>query len=127
MSSQIHLCGGRVPALVHNVCVSAVVRFRSRVLAHETKCGTKIKTYSLHLTAPLQKHFVMHMCRSQPLINHTDASALILCRHVRHWHRCGFSLGLFKHSIVFRSLAFRHMSVHLKYVHFSFCFVPPIV
>ena len=41
-----------------NVCVSAVVRFRSRVLSHETKRGTKIKTYSLYLTAPLQKHFV---------------------------------------------------------------------
>jgi hypothetical protein len=35
-----------------------VVRFRSRVLSHETKRGTKIKTYSLHVTAPLQKHFV---------------------------------------------------------------------
>ena len=44
----------------HNVCVSAVVRIRSRVLSHETKRGTKIKTYSLHATAPLQKHFVMH-------------------------------------------------------------------
>jgi len=40
-------------------CVSAVVRFRSRVLSHETKRETKIKTYSLHLTAPLQKHFVV--------------------------------------------------------------------
>ena len=44
--------------IVHNVCVSAVVRFRSRFLAHETKRGTKIETYSLQLTAPLQKHFV---------------------------------------------------------------------
>ena len=44
--------------MLYNVCVSAVVRFRSRVLSHETKRGTKIKTYSLHLTAPLQKHFV---------------------------------------------------------------------
>ena len=42
-----------------NVCVSAVVRIRSRVLFHETKRETKIKTYSLHLTAPLQKHFVV--------------------------------------------------------------------
>jgi hypothetical protein len=45
--------------LAANVCVSAVVRFRSRVLSHETKRITKIKTYSVHLTAPLQKHFVV--------------------------------------------------------------------
>jgi hypothetical protein len=37
---------------------------RSRVLSHETKRGTKIKTYNLHLTAPLQKHFVGRSCRS---------------------------------------------------------------
>ena len=41
--------------LAANVCVSAVVRFRSRVLSHETKRGTKIKTYSLRVTAPLHK------------------------------------------------------------------------
>jgi len=29
--------------MAHNVCVSAVVPFRSRVLSHETKRGTKIK------------------------------------------------------------------------------------
>ena len=23
-------------------------------------------------------------------LNHTDASALVVCRHVRHWHWCGF-------------------------------------
>ena len=31
---------------------------RSHLSSHETKRGTKIKIYSLHLTAPLQKHFV---------------------------------------------------------------------
>ena len=40
------------------VCISAVMRFRSASLSNETKRGTKIKTYSLHLTAPLKKHFV---------------------------------------------------------------------
>jgi hypothetical protein len=49
--------------LAHNVCVSAVVPFRSRILSHETKRGTKIKTYSLHVTAPLQKHFVSNRAR----------------------------------------------------------------
>jgi len=39
--------------IVHNVCVSAVVRFRSRFLSNETKRGTKIKTYGVHFTAPL--------------------------------------------------------------------------
>jgi len=28
-------------------------------------------------------------CRSQPLLNHTDACALDVCRQVRHWHWCG--------------------------------------
>ena len=51
-----------------NVCVSAVVRFRSHVLSHETKRGTKIKTYSLHLTAPLQKHFVGRSFVKTPLV-----------------------------------------------------------
>jgi hypothetical protein len=32
--------------------------FLSRDLSNETKCGTKIKTYSLNVIEPLQKHFV---------------------------------------------------------------------
>ena len=35
---------GYTKGIVANVCVSAVVRFRSRVLSHDTKRGTKIKT-----------------------------------------------------------------------------------
>ena len=58
MSVILFIVGVVPKRLAANVCVSAVVRFRSCVLSHETKCGTKIKTYSVHLTAPLQKHFV---------------------------------------------------------------------
>jgi hypothetical protein len=57
-NQMCHLRVGCLFTLTHNVCVSAVVRFRSRVLSHETKRRTKIKTYSLYVTAPLQKHFV---------------------------------------------------------------------
>ena len=52
------ICRVTRKGIVANVCVSAVVPFRSRVLSHETKRGTKIETYSLLVTAPLQKHAV---------------------------------------------------------------------
>jgi hypothetical protein len=42
----------------HNVCVSAVVPYRSRVLSHETKTLNEDKTLNQLVTAPLQKHFV---------------------------------------------------------------------
>jgi len=49
----------RNPGLIsHNVCVSAVVPFRSRVLSHETKTLNEDKTLIQLVTAPLQKHFV---------------------------------------------------------------------
>jgi len=41
-----------------NVCVSAVVPFRSRVLSHETIALNEDKTLNQLVTAPLQKHFV---------------------------------------------------------------------
>jgi len=44
--------------LAHNILCLLRAGFRSRDLAHETKRGTKLQTYSLHVTAPLQKHFV---------------------------------------------------------------------
>ena len=43
-----------------NVCVSAVVPFQSRVLSYETKTLNEDKTLYQLVTAPLQKHFVMH-------------------------------------------------------------------
>ena len=43
----------------HNVCVSAVVPCRSRVLSHETKTLNEDKTINEPVTAPLQKHFVV--------------------------------------------------------------------
>ncbi len=42
----------------HNVCVSAVVPFRSRVLSHETKTLNEDRTLYQLVTAPLQKHTV---------------------------------------------------------------------
>ena len=45
-----------------NVCVFAVVPFRSRVLSHETKTLNEDKTLNQLVTAPLQKHFVVHSC-----------------------------------------------------------------
>ena len=30
------------------------------------------------------------LCRACTTLNHTDASALVVWRHVRHWHWCGF-------------------------------------
>jgi hypothetical protein len=42
-----------------NVCVSAVVPFRSRVLSHETIALNEDKTLKQLVTAPLQKHFVV--------------------------------------------------------------------
>jgi hypothetical protein len=44
--------------IVHNVCVSAVVPFRSLVLSHETKTLNEDKTLNQLVTAPLQKHAV---------------------------------------------------------------------
>jgi len=41
-----------------NVCVSAVVPYRSRVLSHETKRLNEDKALIQLVTAPLQKHFV---------------------------------------------------------------------
>jgi hypothetical protein len=41
-----------------NVCVSAVVPFRSRVQSHETKTLNEDKTLNQLVTAPLQKHTV---------------------------------------------------------------------
>jgi len=42
--SQIYFSSSSYPRkIAANVCVSAVVRFRSCVLTHETKRGTKIK------------------------------------------------------------------------------------
>ena len=49
------LCPERLAA---NVCVSAVVPFRSRVLSHETKTLNEDRTLYQLVTAPLQKHFV---------------------------------------------------------------------
>ena len=45
-------------SLTANVCVSAVVSFRSRVLARETKTLKEDKTLNQLVTAPLQKHAV---------------------------------------------------------------------
>jgi hypothetical protein len=44
--------------IASNVCVSAVVPFRSRVLSHETKTMNEGKTLNQLVTAPLQKHAV---------------------------------------------------------------------
>ena len=50
-----HCPRNRYPQIGYNVCVSAVVRFRSRVLSHETKRGTKIK---------LKTNTSRHHCRN---------------------------------------------------------------
>jgi hypothetical protein len=44
--------------LAYNVCVSAVVPYRSRVLSHGTNTLNEDKTLSQPVTAPLQKHAV---------------------------------------------------------------------
>jgi len=49
-----------------NVCVSAVVPYRSRVLSHETIALNEDKTLNQLVTAPLQKHFVSNMCPFHP-------------------------------------------------------------
>ena len=46
------------------------------------------KTYSLHVTTPSQKHFVVPMCRSRPTLSSTDAKALVVCEELR-----GFGIG----------------------------------
>ena len=43
--------------IVHNVCVSAVVRFEN-VSVHRDQTLNEDKNFELHVTAPLQKHFV---------------------------------------------------------------------
>ena len=45
--------------VAHNVCVSAVVPYRSRVLSHETRALNEDKTLIFLVTAPLQKHVVV--------------------------------------------------------------------
>jgi len=45
-----------------NVCVSAVVPYRSRVLSHETKTLNEDKILYQLVTAPLQKHTVVGRC-----------------------------------------------------------------
>jgi hypothetical protein len=45
-------------AVAANVCVSAVVPLRSRVLSHETKTLNEDKSLNQLVTAPLQKHAV---------------------------------------------------------------------
>ena len=62
--------------MTHNVGVSAVVRLRSRVLSHclprasrGDQTRNEDKNFKLHITAPLQKHFVMHMYRSHRTLN----------------------------------------------------------
>jgi len=45
-------------------------------LSTVTKRCLKTKATNLHRTPPLHKHFVMHMCRSQPSPGSTDTKAL---------------------------------------------------
>jgi hypothetical protein len=65
-SKYINVEGQAIPNVVyrlaHNVCVSAVVPLRSRVLSHETKTLNEDKTLNQPVTAPLQKHTVSNMC-----------------------------------------------------------------
>jgi hypothetical protein len=44
--------------MAFNVCVSAVVPYRSRVLSREIKTLNEDKTLNQLVTAPLQKHAV---------------------------------------------------------------------
>jgi hypothetical protein len=55
--------------MTHNVCVSAVVPFRSRVLSQETKTLNEDKTLNQLVTAPLQKHAVGNSAVSQYVIS----------------------------------------------------------
>jgi hypothetical protein len=55
-----------------NVCVSAVVPYRSRVLSHETKTLNEDKTFYQLVTAPLQKHFVVGSAVSLSLFSETQ-------------------------------------------------------
>ena len=52
---ETQICPGPIAT---NVCVSAVVPFRSRVLSHETKTLNEDKILNQLVTAPLQKHTV---------------------------------------------------------------------
>ena len=68
-----------------NVCVCAVVAFRSRHCPRGQTLNED-NTYSLHVTPPLRKHFVGRSC-----------------------------FFVFIHSAVIDVRAFRHRSVHLKF------------
>jgi hypothetical protein len=67
----------RVPRLVHNVCVSAVVPFRSRVLSHETKTLNEDRTFYQLVTAPLQKHTVS-ACALLPVLVSQSSTVLFV-------------------------------------------------
>ena len=45
------------------------------------------------------------LCRELHTLNHTDAKALVVCRHVRLWHWCGLG-GLLVYSYLKLSTGF---------------------
>ena len=74
--------------LAHNVCVSAVVPFRSRVLSQETKRGTKIK-----LQTNSSRHHFRNMLLAVVFLYPSCASSFLS----RVWIH--FDESLFLHSI----------------------------
>ena len=46
-------------------------------------------TYSLHVTPPLRKHFVMHSAAVTRYLTTRMPVLWFECRHVWHWHWCG--------------------------------------
>jgi hypothetical protein len=81
---------GLSSGMTHNVCVCAVVGFRSRHCPRGQTLNED-NTYSLHVTPPLRKHFVMHMCRMHCTKTTRMPVLWFACRQARHWHWCGYS------------------------------------
>jgi hypothetical protein len=67
-----------------------VAGVRSASLSHETKRIFENLNYKFTLNPAIDYAFCYALCRAYTTLNHTDASALDVCRHVQHWHWCGF-------------------------------------
>ena len=90
-----------------NVCVSAVVPYRSHVLSHETIALNEDKTLKQLVTAPLRKHFVggsysyslksiSKMFSPGNTIGSPSLFALLICSFVPHKYQivCPVNCGL---------------------------------
>jgi hypothetical protein len=78
ISRQRNSGGALVPQIGHNVCVSAVVRFEAASCPRHKTLNEDIN-FGQHVTAPLQKHFVVCSCPSPTFYEPHGLASFGLC------------------------------------------------